>query len=370
MSVQVSYSKQSLLGIILLIICLVLLEIISIIVLDQRDSCNTGLWDSGLFSQYSHNFVKNLCSDYKSIIDYEKPFKHWEPNQKTNSVNINTLGIRGHEINVEKNPETYRIIMLGGSAMYGVYATSDSSTIPALLEKKLEQENSQLNVEIINAGVNGASSYDEINLLKDRLLFLKPDMIFVYDGGNDLLNEISPIDEYSNDSSPDSIEKITKNIRNYYKTPHFIEFLDIVIQKKIFNVNENSLDTLSVNNVEKKVDLWKNRWKTICETPSMAEIDIIISIQPYLGVGDKTLSEWELQAKQSNQKFDVSEFYPLMIQELNNLDNCTMTLNLTDVFDDYSNTIFYDLIHVMDSGNKIVADRIYEEILPILKNHI
>ena len=43
-------------------------------------------------------------------------------------------------------------------------------------------------------------------------------------------------------------------------------------------------------------------------------------------------------------------------------------MNLTNSFDNNSETIFYDLIHVVDKGNEIIADRIYDEILPILKN--
>ena len=136
MSVQVSYTKQFALGIVFLIIILVVIEIFSIVILDQRDSCNEGLWESGLFSEYSHGFVKSLCSDYKSMIDYETPYKHWEPNQNSNSVNINSLGIRGDEINIEKDSDTYRIVMLGGSAMYGLYAADDSSTIAGFLKKK------------------------------------------------------------------------------------------------------------------------------------------------------------------------------------------------------------------------------------------
>ena len=83
MSVQVSYAKQFGLGIILFIILLGIIEIFSIVILDQRDSCNEGLWESGLFSEYSHSFVKSLCTDYKLIIDYETPYNHWEPNQNT-----------------------------------------------------------------------------------------------------------------------------------------------------------------------------------------------------------------------------------------------------------------------------------------------
>ena len=141
MSVQVSYSKQFALGIILLIVILVIVEISSYIILNERDSCIVGLWESGLYFNYSENFVKSLCTDYKSIIDFEKPYKHLEPNQKTDTVNINSFGVRGEEFNLKKESGAYRIVMLGGSAMYGVYVTSDSATIPSFLDRKIQNMN-------------------------------------------------------------------------------------------------------------------------------------------------------------------------------------------------------------------------------------
>ena len=370
MSVQVSYKKQFGLGIILFIILLGVIEIFSIVILDQKDSCNEGLWESELFSEYSHSFVKSLCSDYKSMIDYETPYKHWEPNQSSNSVNINSFGLRGDEIDVNKDSDAYRIVMLGGSAMYGLYATNDSSTISGFLEKKIVKENPEFNIEVINAGVNGATSFDEIRFLKNKLLQLDPDMIFVYDGGNDLRYKIS--DKHISDGMwPTETEKISKKIRNYYKTTQMIDYLDRIIQKQVFGDQDRKLAELTEEKIVKKVELWQERWKKICESQVMSDKQIVISIQPYLGVGNKDFSKWENRIKETNSKTDVSDSFPLLIRELDEIEeSCTKTLNLTDVFDVYTDTIFYDLIHVGDRGNEIVADRIYEEIIPILNEDI
>ena len=368
MSVQVSYSKQFTLCIILLIIILVIVEVFSYIILNERDSCIVGLWESGLYFNYSENFVKSLCADYKSIIDFEKPYKHLEPNQKTDIVNINSFGVRGDEFNLKKESDVYRIVMLGGSTMFGVYATSDSVTIPSFLDKKIQRENPNFKVEIINAGINGADSFDELNFLKDRLLQLEPDMIFVYDGGNDLLNKISK-EAILKEPWPNEIEKFFKKIRNYYKTTHLIEFLDRVIQKNIFNDQNRKLEDISEDKIERKILLWSERWSEFCEREDMSEKDIIIAIQPYLGTGEKNFSNWEEMTKQNNMKTDVAEHFPLLIDNLEKIEKkCTKTMNLTNSFDNNSETIFYDLIHVGDKGNEIVADRIYDEILPILKN--
>jgi len=329
-----------------------------------------GLWESGLYFNYSENFVKSLCSDYKSIIDFEKPYKHLEPNQKTEIVNINSFGVRGEEFNIEKEYDVYRIVMLGGSTMYGVYATSDSSTIPGFLEKKIESENPNYKVEIINAGINGSNSFDEISFLTDRLLELEPDMIFVYDGGNDLLNKINE-EEILEESWPTEFEKFSKNLRNYYKTTHLIEFSDRVIQKNIFNDQNKKLEYISKDKIERKVAIWSERWSNFCERKDMSEKDIIVAVQPYLGTGEKKFSDWEKIAKKSNMKTDVGKYFPLLVEHLKKIEKkCTKTLNLTNSFDSNSETIFYDLIHVGDKGNEIMADKIYEGILPILESRL
>ena len=116
MSVQVSYSKQFALGIILLIVILVIVEIFSYIILNERDSCIVGLWESGLYFNYSENFVKSLCADYKSIIDFEKPYKHLEPNQKTD-IDFTLQGIyhtfkKGHKIQIQVQSTWFPLINL------------------------------------------------------------------------------------------------------------------------------------------------------------------------------------------------------------------------------------------------------------------
>ena len=167
------------------------------------------------------------------------------------------------------------------------------------------------------------------------------------------------------------IEKVSKKIRNYYKTTHLIEFLDRVIQKNIFNDQNRKSEEISEDKIERKILLWSQRWSEFCEREDMSEKDIIIAVQPYLGTGEKNFSDWEQMIKQNNMKIDVAEHFPLLIDNLEKIEKkCTKTLNLINSFDNNSETIFYDLIHVGDKGNKIIADRIYDEILPILKNRL
>lgn len=136
MSVQVSMKNQFVFSLILLVIVILVIEWIARVVIDQKDSCITGLVESNIYPEHNNSFLKNLCYEYKSIIDYENPYKHLEPNQKTTTVNINEFGMRGPDITLEKPENTFRIITVGGSAMYGVYATSDITTIPGFLQQE------------------------------------------------------------------------------------------------------------------------------------------------------------------------------------------------------------------------------------------
>ena len=66
-----------------------------------------------------------------------------------------------------------------------------------------------------------------------------------------------------------------------------------------------------------------------------------------------------------------NQYYELYSNVLNELDTtCTMTFDLRNGFDSYSETIFYDQGHVGDKGNQIIAKQIYTKVLPIIKNDI
>lgn len=222
------------------------------------------------------------------------------------------------------------------------------------------------NVEVINGGVNGADSFDEIHLLNKKFLALNPDMIIVYDGGNDLYKPIR--DDILQEPWPSDIDRLLKQIRNYYKTPQFVEFLDRIFKKNIYGDQGIPDEQVTNERMDAKAGIWKRRWNNVCEENNKKGIKTIITIQPYLGVGNKELSSWESEIKDRWSHIDVSDSFPLMIEKLNELDkSCSKIIDLTGVFDNNKGTIFYDLIHVGDVGNEIVAKKIFSNILPLIE---
>ena len=99
-------------------------------------------------------------------------------------VHINRLGFRGPEIDPQKPAGVCRIAMLGGSTTYGWGASSDETTIPALLEQYLRSSGLE-SLQVINAGVPGYISTQDLMQLQSQVLPLEPDIVILYTGVND-----------------------------------------------------------------------------------------------------------------------------------------------------------------------------------------
>ena len=110
----------------------------------------------------------------------------------------NSLGYRSNEFTVEKPKEKIRIVTLGGSTTYGVGVNNDE-TWPSHLAKELGA-----NYEVINMGVPGYSSRE--NLLQSEMYLseLQPDLAIYYIGLNDLrnINIENLADDYSDFHQP------------------------------------------------------------------------------------------------------------------------------------------------------------------------
>ena len=101
MSVQVSYKKQFILGIMLLVIILVVVEAIVNIWWYNVNVC--AFEKSALFKNMDEEARRQLC-----IENFELQYTVLgiEPNQRSESTNINSEGFRGPEITKEKPKDT------------------------------------------------------------------------------------------------------------------------------------------------------------------------------------------------------------------------------------------------------------------------
>jgi len=147
MSVQVSYKKQTVLGIIGITILLLVIEVIANVWWVTQINCE--FEQNEIFENFDEVEKKQLCQDFYNL---KTSGDEIIPNQSTGSITINTLGFRGAEFFTIKPSDTYRIFMVGGSTMFGAGATSDETTIPGYLQQLLNEKDFGFDIEIIYSG--------------------------------------------------------------------------------------------------------------------------------------------------------------------------------------------------------------------------
>ena len=373
MSVQVSYKKQFALGIFLIVSLFAGIEIIVIVFDFFEPSSSEEIKE--VFLDFDERTVKDIFYSDNLAYRYDKILLN-EPNQQFPTLNINSYGFRGPEITIEKPDNVYRIFFIGGSTAFGQIASSDSKTIPGILESKFH-ENAEKEIEIINAGINNANSRSETYLIKNIILDFNPDMLIVYDGWNEGQHDWGWDDEVEDQSTLANLKNsfevylnslyITK-IKPYYKTPEKFQELST---NKNNNPGEIQIPNSDLN--EKKASVWEKRWEGICSIEDEKNFKTVITLQPILGTGSKSLTPVEqerLEKSFARQNIILELFNKLAISLTELEKTCEKTIDLRDSFDHTDKPVFHDLGHTSNYGNEIVAEKIYQNILSIVQDDI
>ncbi len=139
-----------------------------------------------LFSSNDIKALKKFPGRYvKSHFNGYKLNPGWELNHKTFKDKINSLGLKSPELTVEKQKNSYRIICIGGSLVYG---RDIGNSWPHYLQRELDEKVSKddINFEVINAGVPGYTTFHSTVNFLTKLIDLEPDLVIMYQLFSDL----------------------------------------------------------------------------------------------------------------------------------------------------------------------------------------
>ena len=123
-----------------------------------------------------------------------------QPLYERGGTHHNSTGYRGKEIAVPKPEGCFRILVLGGSTTYGEFIDDDQGAFPAQLEERLRAEGYS-QVEVINAGVPGYSSWESLADFQFHGLNFEPDLVIPYFGVNDVHCRLVVPSSYQGDNS-------------------------------------------------------------------------------------------------------------------------------------------------------------------------
>ena len=132
------------------------------------------------------------------------------PSQHTPVFNINSRGLRADEhAELDSSP---KLIFLGGSAAFGYGARDDRETIEYALEQSVKP------YRVLNAGVNGFLSGQELTYLVTELVDYDPSVVVAYDGWNDLFDSIYSNREDDELGFNNNFFSIEERLRSDYET--------------------------------------------------------------------------------------------------------------------------------------------------------
>ncbi len=101
------------------------------------------------------------------------------------SLKTNSCGLRGEDYTITKPDNTYRIALLGDSFAFG-WGVEYEETFAKVMERALNKiARKGERVEVINFGVPGYSTFQEVALFEERGLELDFDAVLVYFVDND-----------------------------------------------------------------------------------------------------------------------------------------------------------------------------------------
>ena len=330
--------------------------------------------ESEVFADIDPFTRKQICNDHNNLEFIHPTIMLIKPDQHFPTININSHGFRGPEISVEKSDDVYRIFVVGGSSMFGSGATSDGKTIPGFLQKEFDNVILPKKIEIINAGIGSATSFQETYLIKNYLIKFKPDLFIIYDGNNDSHFHYfadSTLNPVVNDLeiSDNFFESLKFKNFQWYRTPFILNNL---LSNNISNTSEN-MEKIQLNEIKSSItEKWTERWSRICDLGKKNDFKIIMTLQPILGSGNKPLSSFEKHI------FETDKEIPETIIVLNELalslkklkSNCDNVYDLRNIFDDTTSPIFWDNVHTNDYGNSIIAKKLFELSLPVVINDL
>lgn len=316
------------------------------------------IYEDNFFILINRDYYRDKVQRFKDLglsmftdMGIDNPFGAWFLGTGNQILDVNLghsflgeQGICGFEVYGENAVEDFKIVVMGGS-------TTDGSLFPfktwsQLLFEKIGCKD----VTIFNGGVVGyTSSHEIVKLLRDVFL-LRPDMVIVYDGFNDMAAQSG-----QNPFAFSDMQKIL-NYADQYKNKLWLDFFA-----------EGSEPYTGIIPDIDKFDIWLNnirRMKVICENEG---VDFYGILQPVLYSKINRTKEEEGLIWSTWRIYNCCDWANEFRNRIKKaVDSDEPIYDLSHIFDTESD-VYMDDCHVYEKGNKIIAEYIYGIIKEKLK---
>jgi len=303
--------------------------------------------------------------------------------------NSNGFAQINKEIFKKKENQINRIIITGGSTVYGDGVVNFDQTLPYIFESKIN-EKSNLKFEIINAGVGGYHSGQEYLYYINTLQIFNPDLLIMYNGINDFTwldlmkfeKKKYSYNEYYNKiiaccnkrMSKDKYISLSYNLKNFAEGFMIIDIIKNQISPKLYqNINVKKIDF-------KKDDLnfiysnyinnyYSKNIENLIQIAIKNNFKFSFVLQPFTGTNiviENNIDHFDFTKEEKEKRLN---FYNLMRKKIiflqkkyNNFENICLFDLSKNTFKNTKEIVYEDGVHLTKLGNEFVSDKLIEEL--------
>ncbi len=313
------------------------------------------------------------------------------PNFASPTFHTNSLAYRGPEFEICKSEGVFRLLLYGGSFVWGTGALSDDETISGQLEEMLNDRlGGAKRFEVINCGESNYHSTQEAVFLLIEGVYLSADLAVFIDG----VNECARAYENLPAGYPNPFERFNKLLTEQVRRRHEGVFtvdteLEYLRKQREIVWNEKSSELL-----ERWRDLWANRPQGTFSglagdftTPEEYAIRHYYNIRSVRALGRefgfktahviqpiplffKPLHPDEREAIETLRKYDHyfrmlawwEKYYVQLTDMVQGMckDAGIPILDLRRIFQDNPKPLYVDQCHLTGEGYHMVAEALYE----------
>lgn len=284
----------------------------------------------------------------------------------------NEHGYRGKYPVMPKPSGEFRVIMLGGSAVW------EGDTLLTTYFQAELQNNLTAQAQVYNFGVVSANSSMQFITLVNEVALLEPDLIVCYDGANDVIHPLHydprpgyPFNFLIYENNPFFMKSFPAFTLLAYKSNLFRLIAGKYLSEKI--AHQSLLRKQSGYMTEKwRNEIMKVYLDNIRKTISFVRLlnaRSITFLQPTV-YSRKNLSDDErkfVQARAEEKRHAETLYSMISAAAKTDTIIAESFVNLSDVFDSTEKTVFRDNVHVSNEGRRLIAKRMTEEIIRLLK---
>ena len=325
------------------------------------------------FPQDLNYFKLDETLGYKGIPNMKTAFRIPE---FSTIVKLNEKGLRDYNHEYENNLGKYRILVLGDSMTFG-YGVENNEAYPNVLENFLNEKESKY--EIINAGVTGWNTAQELAFLETEGLNYNPNMVLLGIMSNDiptnyldknifLLENGKLVKNY-----PSYKFSLIQRVKNFLSShSHLYNFiktktgLKTRVTKEKEEEKERVIKTAlgiwdnTIDEAKEKTFLLLKEMKTVLDERGISLVVVIIPIKEH--IDEKKLQKM-LKTYSIGEEINISK-YRLSVSDYLKSEN----IQYIDLFDpmkklNKNNDFYYDYDgHLNKEGQTIVAKIIFGEL--------